>query len=89
MKMFNIWRVLTTIFYQTETTPTATATEMFVSDDRDREFEERRKKIEIEQDLIYQQEEQHFREVTFSILTRDVVEAINLCQIRHKLSEQK
>ena len=36
---------------------------MFVSDDRDREFEERRKKIEIEQDLIYQQEEQHFREV--------------------------
>ena len=62
---------------------------MFVSDDRDREFEERRKKIEIEQDLIYQQEEQHFREVTFSILTRDVVEAIIVCQIRHKLSEQK
>ena len=62
---------------------------MFVSDDRDREFEERRKKIEIEQDLIYQQEEQHFREVTFSILTRDVFEAINDYKIRHKLSDQK
>ena len=32
-------------------------------DQRDREFEERRRKIEIEQDLIYEQEEQHFREV--------------------------
>ena len=38
--------------------------EQYADDDqRDREFEERRRKIEIEQDLIYEQEEQHFREV--------------------------
>ena len=34
--------------------------------DRDREFEERRLKIEREQELIYEQEEQHFREVVKS-----------------------
>ena len=36
--------------------------------DRDREFEERRLKIEREQELIYEQEEQHFREVVKIIL---------------------
>ena len=39
-----------------------------VDEDRDREFEERRLKIEREQELIYEQEEQHFREVVNIIL---------------------
>jgi hypothetical protein len=51
-----------------EPTSQTTRNDHFVTADsttaeRDREFEERRKKIEIEQDLIYEQEEQHFREV--------------------------
>ena len=42
-----------------------------VDEDRDREFEERRLKIEREQELIYEQEEQHFREVVNIIILYD------------------
>jgi len=48
--------------------PGCTGEDEVVDEDRDREFEERRLKIEREQELIYEQEEQHFREVVNIIL---------------------